>query len=108
MTVSARMRKAGLTLHVVSSVGWLGAVLVHLALGIAALTSDDTDTGVYESTDDGVTWPPWYDGSREARPTTTTRPRPGGPRLRRTHHAHPGWIDWPRRGLELVATPSTP
>lgn len=42
MTVPARARKAGLTLHVVSSVGWLGAVLVYLALGIAAITSDDT------------------------------------------------------------------
>lgn len=42
MTVPARMRKAGLTLHVASSVGWLGAVLVYLGLGVAAVTSDDT------------------------------------------------------------------
>lgn len=40
MTVPARVRKAGLTLHVASSVGWLGAVLV--CLGVAAITSDDT------------------------------------------------------------------
>jgi hypothetical protein len=42
MTVSARVRKAGLTLHVASSVGWLGAVLVYLGLGVTAVTSDDT------------------------------------------------------------------
>lgn len=35
------MRKASLTLHVASSVGWLGAVLVYLALGVAAVVSDD-------------------------------------------------------------------
>ena len=34
-------RKASLTLHVASSVGWLGAVLVYLALGVAAVVSDD-------------------------------------------------------------------
>ena len=41
MTAPARVRQAGLTLHVISSVGWLGGVLVYLALGVAAITSDD-------------------------------------------------------------------
>ena len=37
-----RARKALLTLHVLVSVGWAGAVLVYLALGVAAATTDDT------------------------------------------------------------------
>lgn len=41
MKVSSSVRKAGLTMHVLSSVGWAGAVAVYLALGIAALTSGD-------------------------------------------------------------------
>lgn len=41
MGLSPRIRKAGLTLHVLSSVGWVGAVLVYLALGLTAVTSDD-------------------------------------------------------------------
>ncbi|MCM0675308.1 DUF2269 domain-containing protein [Micromonospora phytophila] len=36
-------RKLALTLHVTSSVGWLGAVLAFLALAVAALTSRDAD-----------------------------------------------------------------
>ena len=35
------VRKFALTAHVISSVGWLGAVAVFLALAIAGLTSDD-------------------------------------------------------------------
>ena len=35
-------RKASLTLHVASSVSWMGAVLVYLALGVAGVVSDDT------------------------------------------------------------------
>jgi hypothetical protein len=42
MRASQRVRKALLTLHVASSVGWLGAVLVYLALGVAGVVSDDT------------------------------------------------------------------
>jgi len=44
-----RLRKLALTLHVVSSVGWLGAVVVFLALGFAGLTSQDAQvvTAVY-------------------------------------------------------------
>jgi hypothetical protein len=36
-----RLRKLALTAHVVSSVGWLGAALVFLVLGIVGLTSGD-------------------------------------------------------------------
>jgi hypothetical protein len=44
-----RLRKFALTAHVASSVGWLGAVVVFLALGVLALTSQDAQTvrGVY-------------------------------------------------------------
>ena len=41
MTVAQRARKLALTAHVVSSVGWLGAVTEFLALAIAGRTSDD-------------------------------------------------------------------
>jgi len=41
MTTRPRLRKLALTAHIVSSVGWLGAVVVFLALGIAGLTSQD-------------------------------------------------------------------
>ena len=41
MTLTPRLRKLALTAHVTSSVGWLGAVAVFLALGIAGLTSQD-------------------------------------------------------------------
>lgn len=41
MTMSSRLRKFALTAHVVSSVGWLGAVAGTLALGVAGLTSQD-------------------------------------------------------------------
>lgn len=39
-----RLRKLALTAHVVSSVGWLGAVAAYLALVVAALTSQDAQT----------------------------------------------------------------
>jgi hypothetical protein len=39
-----RVRKLALTAHVTSSVGWLGAVVSFLALGVAGLTSRDTQT----------------------------------------------------------------
>ena len=41
MTMSPRVRKLALTAHVSFSVGWLGAVAVFLALGVAGLASDD-------------------------------------------------------------------
>ena len=49
MALAPRLRKLALTAHVVSSVGWLGAVAGALGLGIAALTSEDPQLvrGVY-------------------------------------------------------------
>ncbi len=41
MTVRPRLRKFLLTAHVVSSVGWIGAIAVFLALGVVGLTSQD-------------------------------------------------------------------
>jgi hypothetical protein len=41
MTMTPRLRKFALTAHVTSSVGWLGAVAVFLALAVAGLTSQD-------------------------------------------------------------------
>ena len=37
------VRKAVLTAHVITSVGWLGAVVAYLALDLAAVTSGDPD-----------------------------------------------------------------
>jgi hypothetical protein len=39
-----RLRKFALTAHVISSVGWLGAVIVFFALAIIGLTSQDAQT----------------------------------------------------------------
>ena len=44
MTLSPAVRKLALTVHLTSSVGWIGAVLAYLALGVAAVTSSDTQT----------------------------------------------------------------
>ena len=41
MTMSPRYRKAVLTAHVASSVGWLGAVVAYIALDVTAVTSRD-------------------------------------------------------------------
>lgn len=41
MAMTPYVRKFALTAHVTSSVGWLGAVAVFLALAIAGLTSKD-------------------------------------------------------------------
>jgi hypothetical protein len=41
MSKTPRLRKFALTAHVVSSVGWLGAVAVFLALSVVGLTSQD-------------------------------------------------------------------
>jgi hypothetical protein len=41
MALTPRLRKLALTAHVTVSVGWLGAVVAFLALGIAGLTSQD-------------------------------------------------------------------
>jgi hypothetical protein len=39
--MTPRARKLALTMHVTSSVGWLGAVVAFLALAVAGVTSDD-------------------------------------------------------------------
>ena len=44
MTLSRGWRQAALTAHVVSSVGWLGAVLVFLAMALIGLLSPDVLT----------------------------------------------------------------
>ena len=44
MPLSPRLRKAALTAHVASSVGWLGSVAAFLALALAGLASHDADT----------------------------------------------------------------
>ena len=44
MTMTPRLRKLALTVHVTSSVGWLGAVVAFLALAIVGLTSQDAQT----------------------------------------------------------------
>ena len=44
MTMPPRLRKFALTAHVISSVGWLGAVVVFFALAIVGLTSQDAQT----------------------------------------------------------------
>ena len=49
MTLSLDARRLALTLHVTASVGWLGAVVVFLAIAAVGLTSEDAATvrGVY-------------------------------------------------------------
>ena len=41
MTLSPLLRKVGLTAHVATSVGWLGSVVVFLALAVGGLTQGD-------------------------------------------------------------------
>ena len=42
--MTPRLRKLVFTVHVVSAVGWIGAVVAYLALVVAALTSQDAQT----------------------------------------------------------------
>jgi hypothetical protein len=44
MTMAPGLRKIALTIHLTSSVGWIGAVVAYLALGVAAVTSQDAQT----------------------------------------------------------------
>lgn len=39
--MSARLRKAMLTGHIATSVGWLGAIMAYVALNVPAVASDD-------------------------------------------------------------------
>src|SRR5437773_185901 len=42
--MSPAIRKFALIVHLTSSVGWIGAVIAYLALGVAAVASSDTQT----------------------------------------------------------------
>lgn len=42
--MSPRLRKLTLAVHLTFSVGWIGAVIAYLALGVAAVTTDDVGT----------------------------------------------------------------
>ena len=44
MTLPAGPRKLALTVHLTCSVGWIGAVVAYLALGVAAATGRDAET----------------------------------------------------------------
>ncbi len=44
MTMAPGLRKLALTVHLTSSVGWIGAVVAYLALGVSAVTSLDAQT----------------------------------------------------------------
>jgi len=44
MTMSPPLRKFALTAHLTFSVGWVGTVVAYLALGVAAVTSQNTQT----------------------------------------------------------------
>lgn len=44
MTMTPQMRRLALTAHVTASVGWLGAVVVFLALAVIGVTSEDMQT----------------------------------------------------------------
>jgi hypothetical protein len=44
MTMPPGLRKLALTAHLVVSIGWIGAVVAYLALGVSAMTSEDTPT----------------------------------------------------------------
>lgn len=44
MSMPPRLRKAVLTAHVITSVGWLGAVFAYLALDVTAVTGQDPST----------------------------------------------------------------
>ena len=39
MEMSASLRRAALALHIISSVGWIGAAAGYLVLGVLAATS---------------------------------------------------------------------
>jgi len=42
--MTPRFRKFALSVHLTFSIGWIGAVLAYLALGVAAVTSEDVQT----------------------------------------------------------------
>lgn len=44
MRMGPNLRKLALTLHLLLSLGWIGAVVVYIVLGISAVTSTDPET----------------------------------------------------------------
>lgn len=44
MIMTPGLRKFALTVHLTSSLGWLGAVIAYVALGVSAVTSRDAQT----------------------------------------------------------------
>src|ERR671923_2401447 len=44
MTMTPGLRKLALAAHLTCSLGWIGAVVAYLALGVAAATSQDAQT----------------------------------------------------------------
>lgn len=44
MTMAPGLRKFALTIHLLSSLGWIGAVLAYLVLGVSAVTDQDPQT----------------------------------------------------------------
>src|ERR687888_1288812 len=44
MTMTSGLRKFALAVHLTLSVGWIGAVVAYLALGVSAVTSQDAQT----------------------------------------------------------------
>lgn len=44
MTMAPALRKFALTAHITSSVGWIGALVAYLVLGVSAATSQDAQT----------------------------------------------------------------
>ncbi|HYP40707.1 MAG TPA: DUF2269 domain-containing protein [Chloroflexia bacterium] len=44
MTMTPGLRKFALTVHLISSLGWLGAVVAYLVLGISAVAGQDAQT----------------------------------------------------------------
>lgn len=58
MTMPPRLRKFAFTAHVTSSVGWLGAVVVFLALAVVGVTSQDVQTvrGAYLVMEPAAWW----------------------------------------------------
>ena len=44
MTMAPGVRKFALTAHLTSSVGWIGAVVAYLVLGVSSVTSEDAQT----------------------------------------------------------------
>jgi len=44
MIMTSGLRKFALSVHLTASVGWIGAVVAYLALGVTAATTPDTET----------------------------------------------------------------